>query len=228
MRVSLPRCLNGSRPTPSANSSTRTKSLISAPGPAADALAKTLLKDPLRLREFLGSRLAQQGRAGFRTWQDGPEFISQDGHSILIRIAGSRPPSDLAFCKDFTAKVTTLAESIRPPDLRVEASGAYAIAAASERAIRSDLTSSVFWSIIVMQAVFLLGYRNLLAFVMAFAPVAMGLCVAFGIHALISTSLTPLTAVIGASLVGCGIDYSVYFISYYESSSRDCGARLRI
>jgi predicted RND superfamily exporter protein len=193
------------------------EALISTPGPAGNALAKTLLKDPLRLREFLGARL-QQGRAGFRTWQGGPEFISEDGKSILIRVAGIRPPSDLAFCKDFTAKVTALAESLRPKGLKVEASGAYAIAAASEKAIRSDLTASIFGSLIVMQLVFLLGFRNIFSFLMAFAPVAIGLCVAFGIHALISTSLTPLTAVIGASLVGCGVDYSIYFLSYYETA----------
>jgi predicted RND superfamily exporter protein len=102
--------------------------------------------------------------------------------------------------------------------MRVDASGAYAIAAASERAIRADLTSSIFWSIVVMQVVFLLGYRNLLSFLIAFAPVAIGLCVAFGVHALLSTALTPLTAVIGASLVGCGIDYSIYLLSYFEAA----------
>jgi predicted RND superfamily exporter protein len=204
------------------------EALIAAPGPAAQALAKTLLKDPLRLREFLGSRL-EQGRAGFRTWNNGPDFISPDGRSLLIRIAGTRPPSDLAFCKDFTAKVTRLADSIRPPTLKVQASGAYAIAAASESAIRRDLTGSVIGSIIVMQLVFLLGFRNLLAFLMAFAPVAIGLCVAFGVHALISPTLTPLTAVIGASLVGCAVDFSIYMLSYYENSRRsiaDCGLRI--
>jgi predicted RND superfamily exporter protein len=193
------------------------EALIAAPGPAAQALAKTLLKDPLRLREFLGSRL-EQGRAGFRTWNNGPDFISPDGRSILIRIAGTRPPSDLAFCKEFTAKVTRVADSIRPPTLTVHASGAYAIAAASESAIRRDLTASVIGSIIVMQLVFLLGFRNLFAFLMAFAPVAIGLCVAFGVHALISPTLTPLTAVIGASLVGCAIDFSIYMLSYYENA----------
>jgi predicted RND superfamily exporter protein len=192
------------------------EAMVAAPGPAADALARTLIKDPLRLREFLGSRLEDQ-RAGFRTWQGGPEFISEDGRHLLVRVAGVRPPSDLAFCKELTAKVTAVAQRVGR-GLSVRASGAYAIAAASEQAIRHDLTGSIVWSLVIMQAVFLLGYRNLLAFIAAFAPVALGLCVAFGVHALITPALTPLTAVIGASLVGCGIDYSIYLLSYYETA----------
>src|SRR5262245_57013465 len=145
------------------------EAMIAAPGPAADALARTLLKDPLRLREFLGSRLNQQG---FRTWNNGPEFISPDGRSILIRIAGTRPPSDLAFCKELTAKVTSEVRRIVPTNFTIQASGVYAIAAASESAIRHDLTGSIIGSLIVMQLVFLIGYRNILAFLLAFAPIA--------------------------------------------------------
>jgi uncharacterized protein len=191
------------------------EAMIAAPGPAADALSRTLLKDPLRLREFLGARLNQQG---FKTWNNGPDFISPDARSILIRVAGTRPPSDLAFCKEFTAKVNTEVRRALPGDFTFEASGAYAIAAASEAAIRNDLSGSVIGSLLVMQLLFLIGYRNVLAFIMAFAPIAISLCMAFGIHSLFTPALTPLTAGIGASLIACGVDYSVYFLSYYEAS----------
>lgn len=194
------------------------EAMIAAPGPAADALARTLVKDPLRLREFLGSRL-NQARAGFRTFRSGPEFISQDATRILIRIAGSQSPSDLNFCKRVVREAQRLIMPLGSTHgVRVELSGAYAIAAASEHAVRRDLIESVVASIILMQLAFLIGYRSVLSFPLAFLPIAISVIVAFGVYALIDPSLTPLTAVIGAMIVGCGIDYSVYVISYYETA----------
>jgi len=191
------------------------EAMLSAPGPAASALAKQLIKDPLRLREFLGDRLAHS-RAGFRTWRNQPEFISQDARSILIRIAGTRSPSDLDFCKRIVAETNQLLASTPHEGLTVELSGAYAIAAASEQAIRRDLTSNVIWSVVLLQIVFLIGFRNLFSFPLAFLPNAAALLLAFGLFALISPVLTPLTAAVAATLIACGIDLSVYLISFYE------------
>lgn len=189
------------------------ESMMSAPGPAGNAL----MKDPLRLRDFLGSRLNELGES-FRTFGDRPEFLSSDGMSVLIRVAGVRPPSDLEFSKLITARVGEVARALPAPGFRVDLAGAYAIAAASERAIRADLISSIIWSLVIMQVVFVLGYRSLLSFPVAFIPVALGLAVTFGVHALVTSGLTPLTGAIGAMLVGCGIDYPIYFISYFESA----------
>ncbi len=193
------------------------EAMISAPGPAADALARALVKDPLRLREFLGARL-EKARAGFRTYNAGPEFISADGQSVLIRIAGAKSPSDLDFCRVIVGEADRLVRPLAPPGVRVEFSGAYAVATASERAIRGDLIESVVISVILMQCAFLIGYRSLLSFPLAFLPIAVALVVAFGVYALIDPTLTPLTAAIGAMLIGCGIDYSVYVSSYYETA----------
>ncbi|MGH7245238.1 MAG: efflux RND transporter permease subunit [Phycisphaerales bacterium] len=191
------------------------ESMMSAPG--GNALTNVLMKDPLRLRDFLESRLTGQSDA-FRTFGGRSEFVSSDGKSILIRVAGVRPPSDLEFAKMMTARVGEVARAISSPGLRVDLAGAYAIATASERAIRADLVSTVTWSLVIMQAVFLIGYRSLLSFAIAFIPVALGLAMAFGFHALLSTGFTPLTAAIGAILVGCGIDYPIYFLSFFESA----------
>jgi len=191
------------------------EAMLSAPGPAASALARTLIKDPLRLREFLGQRLAQ-AKGAFRTWQGGPDFISEDGRSLLIRIAGVKSPSDLDFCKHIVREAQQLIAAIPHQGLRTELSGAYAIAAASERAIRADLTSNVIWSMVLLQVVFLIGFRNIFSFALAFLPNAAALLLAFGLFALISPVLTPLTAAVAATLIACGIDLSVYFISFYE------------
>ncbi len=191
------------------------EAMLAAPGPAAGALARSLIRDPLRLRDFLGARLAQ-ARAGFRTWEGGPEFVSEDGARVLVRVTGLGPPNDLAFCRRMMAEAERVIAPLGGRGVRLEFSGAYAIAAASEKAIRGDLTSNIIWSLVLLQIVFLVGYRNVLSFAMAFAPVLVALLVGFGLFAVFTRVITPLTAAIGASLIGCGIDLSVYVISYYE------------
>jgi predicted RND superfamily exporter protein len=191
------------------------EAMLSAPGPAAGALARTLIQDPLRLRDFLGTRLTQ-AKGAFRTWRGGPEFVSDDGRSILIRIAGLRSPSDLDFCKRIVSEAERVVATVLHEGITVELSGAYAIAAASERAIRSDLTANVIWSMVLLQVVFLIGFRNVFSFALAFVPNGVALLLAFGVFALISPVLTPLTAAVAATLIACGIDLSVYLISFYE------------
>lgn len=191
------------------------EALIAMPGPAATAIAKITLQDPLRLHEFILDHLT--GQRPFKTYQNSDAFVSPDGRSLLIRLAGKHPPSDLEFAKAFTARVQTLADQVNADHLDVRYAGAYAIATASERAIRHDMTSSVFSSIIYLQLLFLVAYRRpLRLFALAFAPVAVGTLLGFGLHSLITTNLTPMTAVIGAILAGLGVDYSINFLARYE------------
>ena len=46
---------------------------------------------------------------------------------------------------------------------------------------------------------------------------AIGVLFGFGLYALFATGLTPLTGVLGAILAGMGIDYSIQYLSLYES-----------
>lgn len=195
----------------------RNQALISAPGPGAAAMAKEFLKDPLRLYEFALDRFSAS--RPFKGFPGTDAFISADGRSILIRIAGKRPPSDLQSAKLMTDLVTTLSNRINPGTLEIDISGSYAIAAASERAIRADMISSVISSVLFLAALFAIAYRRpLRLFIIGFIPVAIGVLYGFGIFSLFLTDLTPLTAVIGGILAGMGIDYSIQYISHYQTS----------
>ncbi len=118
------------------------EAMLEAPGPAAGGLANLSTRDPLKLHEFLIGRLAEQ-RGAMRTYENGDAFISPDGSTLLIRVAGVRGASDLAFAKNFTAAVRAVAERVDPRAdgvaLDVQVTGAYAIATQSERAIRRDM-----------------------------------------------------------------------------------------
>ena len=54
----------------------RNQAMLAAPGPAASAMAKVFIKDPLRLHEFVMDRL--MGGRPFKTYQNGEAFISSD------------------------------------------------------------------------------------------------------------------------------------------------------
>src|SRR5688500_18371485 len=112
----------------------RNETLISTPGPAADALSKVILQDPLRLHEFIVDRVT--ANRPFKTYENTDAFISPDGRAILIRVRGKRPVSDLEFSKAFTHTISDIAARENTDNLRLDFSGGYAIAAASERAIR--------------------------------------------------------------------------------------------
>ena len=200
----------------------RNEAALSAPGPAAGALAKVLLKDPLRLHEFLldrfrGAGAVAPGGTSPPGAADGA-FLSPNRRSLLIRIPGNRPPSDLGFTKEFVAGVEHAAESANVDKLDVRFSGAYAIAAASEKAIRTDAIDSTTTSFLYLAALFCLAYRSpLKLFSLAFAPVVVGVLLGFGVYAAWSGTISPMTAVLGAMLAEMGINYTVHYVSLYDA-----------
>jgi hypothetical protein len=200
----------------------RNEAAIAVPGPAAGAMTKVLLGDPLRLHEFLldrfkGARaLAPGGEASFG--DNDAAFLSPDRRSLLIRIPGKRPPSDLDFTKEFTGAVARAADAVNADGLEVRYAGAYAIAAASERAIRSDAIASSTTSFLYLGTLFFLAYRSAMRlFALAFGPVLIGILLGFGAYAAWSTSITPMTAVLGAMLAEMGINYTVHYLSLYDA-----------
>ena len=192
----------------------RNEAMLAAPGPAAGALAKALLQDPLRLHEFIEQRL--MASRPFKTYENSDAFMSEDGRSLLIRISGAKPPSDMEFCRQITAGISTLAQNVNTDHLALEFSGAYPIAAQSERAIRGDSIASVLGSVVCLAGLFMLTFRRSFRLIaVTFTPVALGVLYGFGIYALFSRNVTPLTGVIGAVLAGVGIDYSVFYLVHY-------------
>jgi predicted RND superfamily exporter protein len=192
------------------------ETMISAPGPAAQALAKVFLQDPLRLHEFILNRIASS--RPFDTFKGSDAFISPDGRSILVRISGKRPPSDIDFAKRLTREISALSDAANGDHLKLQYTGSYAIATAAEAGIRRDMIGTVTGSVVLLQLLFLLAYRKpFRLFLLAFGPVALGVLYGFGIYAGVLPTLTPMTAVIGGVLAGMGIDYSIQYIAHYDN-----------
>lgn len=194
----------------------RDESAISAPGAATGAFTKTLLKDPLRLREFLMDRLAA-ARSPLKTLNDGAEFISPDGRNLLIRLTGVKPSTDLDFAQQYTTQIQRLVDRANADGLTVDLSGGYAIAAASAHSIKRDMLTSDIWSFVFMQVLFLIAYRNVFSFFLTILPCITAILLAFGVYIPFSPHLSPLSAVIGAAVAGQGIDYCIHYLTHFEA-----------
>ena len=210
----------------------RDRELLSVPGPAAAGIGKALLKDPLRLSEFLMGQLANLSPGG-GTFAGPPApggldaFFSSDRRSVLIRIAGKRPANDLEFCREITACVDRVSKQANTDRLTLDATGAFVVAAYNTHAIRGDSITSVNGSVVGLAILFFILYRRPLRFFsLAFIPTAMGVACGFGAYAIGHTRFTPLAAVVGGGLGGIGVDYSVYFLTHYHRARASYGSTI--
>ena len=194
------------------------EAMIASAGPDAGRVAKQLIKDPLRLQECVDDTFRQRwGLSKSRLTANGGLFLSKDNRSLLIRVNGSQPTANIAFTNRIVTSIESLLESVRPPDLTTELGGSYAVTAISAGAVRSDMTRSIFVSLIVLQLLFLAMYRRASSFAVAIVPVVYGVLIAFGVYSMVRLHLTPLTAVTGGLLAGLGVDYCIHFMSHFKA-----------
>ena len=193
----------------------RDQAMMTQPGPAAGAMAKAMMQDPLFLHDFLIPRLT--GSRPMQTYQNSDALISPDGRSLLIRVLGKRPPTDLGYAAALNGAISAAAAAAEPRGLTVEFAGSYPIAAISARAIRRDAIESVIGSIALLAALFVVVYRRpVRMFHLAFAPIALGTMWGFGAYGFSLRELSPIAAVIGGVLAGMGIDYSVLYLTRFQ------------
>lgn len=192
------------------------ETLITAPGPGGQTMAKAVLQDPLRLHAILSTQLGERFGVGDLRHHD-PLLLSRDGRSLMIRIAGNTSAQNLVFSKKFVSEMRHAITQVNDDDLSIAMTGGYAIAVEAERAMRSDITRSITTSMVLLGILFVIVYRNVLGFALAIAPVAIGIICGFGLSSFYSIQLTPVVAVVGAVLAGLGIDYSIHFLTHAQA-----------
>ncbi len=193
----------------------RAEEALSVPG-AGGAVMRATLEDPLGLRDFLAAALPRPQGQSESTLASDRGFLSGDDRHLMVRVRGTRPVSDLAFADSFVQAVESAARAVNEEGLDLAFTGAYAIAAASQSAIRGDMIRSIVLSVIFLQVLYLIAYRNVWMLPAALAPVALGILVGFAVYAMLGRSLSPITAVIGAILAGLGIDYCIHSLTHYR------------
>jgi predicted RND superfamily exporter protein len=192
------------------------EAMMSQPGPMAQAVSKAMMQDPLSLHDFLSSLLTAS--RPMTTYQNSDALIASDGHALLIRVIGRHPPEDLGYARALTDAITAAVDRAAPDGLRVGLAGSYPIAALSQRSIQRDAAEGIVSSILLLLAVFVIFYRRPIGmFHLAFAPVAIGVLWGFGAYGFTLATLSPIAAVIGGVLAGMATDYSVLYLTCYET-----------
>ena len=198
------------------NQITANETLVTAPGPGGQALAKAVLQDPLRIHAILSTQLGERFSVGDLRHRD-PLLLSRDGRSLMIRITGKTSAQNIVFSKEFVSVLNDAITQVNDDNLSIAMTGGYAIAVEAERAMRSDLMYSITTSMVLLGILFVIVYRHVLGFALAIAPVAIGIICGFGLSSFYSTDLTPVVAVVGAVLAGLGIDYSIHFLTHAQA-----------
>lgn len=199
----------------------RNEGLIAAADPMAEAVSERVLRDPLRLHEMLiGALRPLEARFDMGQDQSDDAFIGDDGRSLLIQVRGTESAGELAFTRELMSRMREAVARAEPGALTVEYAGGYPIAELSERVIRRDMIVSVVCAVILLQLLFLIAYRGPWHFALTFVPVAGGILVGFGVYALLSARITPVTAASGAILAGLGVDYCIHYLSHYHTHRR--------
>lgn len=205
----------------------RNEAVVASPGPAGEALTRSILRDPLRLHDVAGRHglvrfdapLPEASEPG----AESPIEFSRDGKAVLVRIASKATINDLEEARRLTSDVQEIASDVARkhsqsggPDIRVRLGGAYAISATSSGTIRNDSIVSTIVSVVLLYGLFVAFYRRWLTPLLIGVVAGVGMVVGFGVHAIGAPTVSPLATAVAALLAGLGVDYGIHFVSHFD------------
>jgi len=205
----------------------RNEAMIASPGPAGEALARSVLRDPLRLHDIAGRHGVARFDASLGEFNapgvQPPLEFSRDGRAVLVRIASKATINDLDEARRLTTDVQEIAARVSQkhvetggPAIRVRLGGAYAISATSSGTIRRDSIISTIVSVVLLYGLFVVFYRRWLTPILIGVVAGVGMVVGFGVHAIGAPTVSPLATAVAALLAGLGVDYGIHFVSHFD------------
>lgn len=138
---------------------------------------------------------------------------------LAIFVRPTELASDLTFSQNVVADVQGVVERTRPesydPQMRVQFAGRYKKRVDLQLLMGRDLklTSSLAMLLVVVYVGF--HFRRVIAVVLVLAPLYLGISFSYGAAGALFGKLNILTAVIGAILVGIGIDNGIHILGRY-------------
>jgi len=205
----------------------RNEAMIASPGPAGEALARSVLRDPLRLYDIAGKHGLARFDASLGEFNapgtQPPTEFSRDEKAVLVRIASKATINNLEEARRLTGDVREIATRVSQrhveaggPDIRVRLGGAYAISATSSGTIRHDSIVSTIVSVVLLYGLFVLFYRRWLTPLLIGVVAGVGMVVGFGVYAIGAPTVSPLATAVAALLAGLGVDYGIHFVSHFD------------
>ena len=185
---------------------------------AEDPLAgsEIVKRDPLGLRWILSG--SSELPEGFAT--DTPYLLLDEERLALLRVTGKSEAYEVEFS---TALVSDIEERIAALELPgfegLGLIGGYAIARSDAARIRSDLSSSLYFSIPLILLFLAISTRSFLRAHIYLAPIALAVLWALGYGSALLGPLTPLAISSAAILIGLGVDFSIHYAGRLEEEA---------
>ncbi len=181
-------------------------------------------KDPLNLLSFLQSYSKEMTGKMKISLYDGYYFskdktvqiffVKTKGHADNIEYTTGA--MNLLF-KTVEKTNKDFIEETDNPNIKIEVNftGPHAITFYDKDVAQKDMFSSMWLSFVLVLLVFILGFRNPFSFLYAAIPLILGEIWTFGLTYLIIGRINILTSIVGAILVGLGIDFSIHIYSRF-------------
>lgn len=167
--------------------------------------------------------LEEQKEAGgvqFMSAQVGESYyLDRETKTVAVFAKPSRMALDLNASKELVAAVedTVAALPKEPyPGLEIELAGGYKKKVDQQELLKRDLGTSTLLAFVLVIAYLLVHFRRIAAVGMIVVPLVLGLLWTYGFAGAAFGMLNILTAVIGAILLGLGIDHGIHLLSRVE------------
>ncbi len=173
-------------------------------------------RDPLGLRWILSAE--SQLPEGFAA--DTPYLLLDNSRLALLRVTGRQEAFEIDYSRALVADIESRIAALELPDFEgVGLIGGYAIASGDAARIKSDLSSSLYFSIPLILLFLAISTRSFLRAHIYLAPIALAVLWALGYGSALLGPLTPLAISSAAILIGLGVDFSIHYAGRLEEEA---------
>jgi len=185
--------------------------------PASMVLKKFILRDPLSLIPKILNRFQRLQFSGNFELYNG-YILTKDKKNLLFFVSPryhSNQSSENNILLKHIDKVMNQTLSNHKL-VRAEYFGSIAVSVENSRIIKSDVLITVTISTILLILFISLFFRVKWAFLLTFLPALFGAVVSLAILYLIKTKISAIALGVGSILLGLGVDYALYMLSYFK------------
>lgn len=180
-----------------------------------------ILKDPLGF-SFIGlNKLRELGVSKEFILNNG--FVSTaDSSTLLLFITPTYPGTDTKMNEAFVDRMYGYQNSINEEfsdTAHLSYFGSPFIALANARQIKSDIQSTVVFSMAILMLILILFYKRIFIPIILFIPAIFGAALSLSIVYFITDSISAISISIGAILLGITVDYSLHIITHYRENT---------
>ncbi|MBT6436090.1 MAG: MMPL family transporter [Deltaproteobacteria bacterium] len=152
-------------------------------------------------------------------------YHDDQSDAVVVMVRPNGLATDLVFCKSVVTDSEKVVAALNPasyhPDLKVELTGRFKQRIDQQTSVTGDLKLASITAALLMLFYLAFHFRRWFAIVLIYTPLLLGIFWTFAFAGIAFDSLNILTGLIGAVLLGVGIDHGIHLLGSYESSRAD-------